>query len=504
MNLTNDNHMNNSSNALPSGTVLNSGSSRYVITDVIAQGGFGITYRATTQVMVGNIAAPVTVAIKEFFIAADCERTRIAGSSDTTMVTSGPARERVEAAKSDFIAEARRLNALSGQCPNIVSVNEVFQANGTVYYVMEYLEGPSLRDYVNARHRLSESETLRLMAPILNAVEFLHAHRIMHLDIKPANIVVCTGDGGRLRPVLIDFGQSKHYNNSDVATRTVAAAGLTDGYAPIEQYSGITRFSPETDVYALAATMLFCLSGHKPPRAMDIDAINLGSLYPADVSANTSQALSAALVMNPAGRTSSVRDFASALYRQSTPATDVNPSGRRHWILWSVIAILLIVIVVLAVKLTDGRGDTPIAPDIDEYVPADTVAIPDDAAPEATDEEAVADTVPIVEEPRSGTAPPVMHTYNYSGYFIDSSGQRWPVKLIANTDGEGRWGKCVYTNVTYGIDLNMQGSGSGDNYTFYTNESGADLTIRISGGGEGVWEGTATSGSKTLSVLLYE
>ena len=97
-----------------------------------------------------------------------------------------------------------------------------------------------------------------------------------------------------------------------------------------------------------------------------------------------------------------------------------------------------------------------------------------------------------------------MHTYNFSGYFQDSTGQQWPVKLTANTNGEGRWGKCTYTNVSYNIVLSMTGSGSGDTFTFRTTDKGSDLTIRITYTGEGTWEGTATSGSKALTVVLYE
>lgn len=492
--------MNDINNALPPGTVLDSGVTRYTIAGVIGHGGFGITYRATTRVRVGNIMANVTVAIKEFFIADDCERTHLAGQ-ETTMVTSSPARQRVEAAKGDFIAEANRLRALAGMSDNIVRVNEVFEANGTAYYVMEYLEGPSLREYVARRGRLSERETIGVMMPLLRAVEMLHTKRIMHLDIKPGNVVMVQ-DGVSERPVLIDFGQSKHYDDAGSSTRTVGAAGVSDGYAPVEQYSGITRFSPETDVYALAATTLFCLSGRKPPRAMELDS-DAPTLYPSDITPRLRGAIRNALVISPQRRTPTVAAFIHDLVGYGEPLPPL-PRPKPGIPLWGrmVIAILCagIVFGLIAVIYTFNGAKTGGT----VHTPSEIYEAPADTAMEVADEAEVAVPEAPAEEVRSGTAPPLMHTYNYSGYFIDSTGQRWPVKLTAETNGEGRWGKCVYTNVNYNIVLNMTGSGSGDNYTFYTNESGADLTIRISYSGEGVWEGTATSGSKTLSVLLYE
>ena len=497
--------MNNYNNALPPGTVLDSGSTRYVIAGVIGQGGFGITYRATTPVMVGNIPASITVAIKEFFIAADCERTRVANSQDTTMITYGPARERVAAAMRDFVAEANRLRTLAGASPNIVCVNEVFNANGTAYYVMEYLDGPSLRDYVNARGPMSESEAVRVMMPLFNAVNTLHSRRIMHLDIKPSNVVMAGGPGS-MRPVLIDFGRSKHYDDAGSSTRTVGAAGLSDGYAPIEQYSGITRFSPETDVYALAATMLFCLTGNKPPRAMDMN-VNDGSLFPATVTPHTRAVIARALAMNPAERTPTVAALIDDLTGISVPPPPP-PAAKRsgNWSTWMLagIALLLVeAIVFICIKIfTDANEQKGqyIVPEIEDVTDAEQPEKP------VTMEEPAQRLVEEAEEAevRSGTAPPLMHTYNFSGYFQDSTGQQWPVKLTANTNGEGRWGKCTYTNVSYNIVLSMTGSGSGDTFTFRTTDKGSDLTIRITYTGEGTWEGTATSGSKALTVVLYE
>lgn len=266
--------MNN--NALPAGTVLNSGQNSYKIVRVLGSGGFGITYLATSRLRVGNITIPAQFAIKEYFMSDFCER-----ESDTLRVKTGPGRQAVENSMKDFLGEARRLQQVGNGTSNIVKVNEVFEANGTAYYVMEYLEGESLRSYVNSRGKLSEQEALELLRPVIQAVDYLHSQRITHLDIKPDNIMLSREEDANgqpvIRPVLIDFGLSKHYDAAGHATSTVNTLGCSDGYAPMEQYAGITTFSPSADIYALAATILFCLTGHDPRRSTELLSVNITS-----------------------------------------------------------------------------------------------------------------------------------------------------------------------------------------------------------------------------------
>ena len=264
------------SNALPVGSVLNSGSYQYRVIKVLGSGGFGITYLVTSSRKIGNITVNVKFAIKEHFLSEYCER-----DSDTLRIITGLGRQRetVDNSMKDFLGEARRLQMLSDGHSSIVKVNEVFEANGTAYYVMEYLEGKSLRAYVTEHGPLSENDALRLMAPIVKAVDYLHSCRLTHLDIKPDNIIITEEENAYgtpvLRPVLIDFGLSKHYDKSGNATSTINTLGCSDGYAPVEQYAGITKFSPEADVYALAATLLFCLTGKNPKKSTELIYLNL-------------------------------------------------------------------------------------------------------------------------------------------------------------------------------------------------------------------------------------
>lgn len=266
-------------NTLPAGTHLQSLTDTYTIQNVLGAGGFGITYRATTVIMNKNIRGTMTVAIKEHFPAADCER----DVTTSQLTYSSTASERVERSRQEFIDEAKCLQRIAGLHPNIVTVNEVFEANNTAYYVMEYLEGQSLKEYVADRGKLSVRETLTLMMPVVEAVATLYRNKFTHLDIKPSNIMLTEDENGGIRPVLIDFGLARHYNPDGSATATVQSSGFSEGYAPVEQYSGITTFSPAVDVYAIGATILYCLTGKTPPRSASLDANTLASIIPATV-----------------------------------------------------------------------------------------------------------------------------------------------------------------------------------------------------------------------------
>lgn len=247
-------------NSLRPGTILK-GEQSYRIESVLGAGGFGITYLAQTSVMFGNIPVNVRVAVKEHFVGDYCERQH--DGATVVCVGTQKVRDMVERSLKDFLSEARRLSAVSAKHPNIVKVNEIIEANGTAYYVMEYLSGKSLWDYIRERGPLTEEETRGLMLPIVDASAYLHASSITHLDIKPQNIMLTDGNV-TLKPVLIDFGLSKHYTPDGSPTSTVNTLACSDGYSPIEQYSGITTFSPTADVYALGATILTCLTGRIP------------------------------------------------------------------------------------------------------------------------------------------------------------------------------------------------------------------------------------------------
>ena len=290
----------------------------YTIEEVLGAGGFGITYKVSATVEVGNIEIDSTFAVKEHFLSEACER----DVATSRVKCSAPVRDRVANSLTDFVAEARRLQSIKH--PNIVKVSEVFEANDTAYYVMEYIKGSSLRRYIDKNGVLSESQALTVITPILNAINYLHQNRMTHLDIKPDNIMLKPGRDGELTPVLIDFGLSKHYDESGKATSTIRTLGCSDGYAPPEQYAGILTFTPQADVYALGATMFFLMTGIQPEKSTEIDDDYVAKSMPTTISEGTRDAIIHA--MNPLrkSRTQSVADYAREL---GIALDDVTPSS---------------------------------------------------------------------------------------------------------------------------------------------------------------------------------
>ena len=299
---------------LPIGAKLQSPKRVYTVEQVLGQGGFGITYKVSANIRVDNVVARTSFAVKEFFMKESCER-----DSHDSVCYSSPVKDKVEESKKDFLAEAQRLNKISLEHPNLIHVNEVFEANNTVYYVMEYLDGGSLRNYVRQHGALSEHEALEMMKPIFKAVDFLHQNRMTHLDIKPDNIMLKRdADCGKIIPVLIDFGLSKHYDKNGKPTSTLRVSGCSDGYAPMEQYVGIYSFTPQADVYALAATLFFTLTGKDPVIATELSNDKIITSLPESVCSKVKEAVVSAMKMRKEERTQSVRLFIENLCIEQT------------------------------------------------------------------------------------------------------------------------------------------------------------------------------------------
>ena len=233
-------------------TILQGG--KYRIERVLGQGGFGITYLATQTFLQRKVA------IKEFFMKDFCSRDSHTMYMQSFTVDSA---KQVEQYRKKFFKEAGNLSRLHH--PNIISVIDVFEENGTVYYSMPYYSGGSLQEYVDAHGALSESEAMKVIKQIAKALKYMHEeHHICHFDVKPANIML--DDKGNA--ILIDFGISKNYDAQGHET-SMTPIGLSEGYAPIEQYQqNVEEFSPVSDVYALGATLYFLLHGKRPVSAV--------------------------------------------------------------------------------------------------------------------------------------------------------------------------------------------------------------------------------------------
>ena len=246
--------MQNESHQLPVGTVLKE---QYLIGRVLGQGGFGITYLGWDMYL------DIPVAIKEYF--PDRAVMREAAVSSEVVSYTGTVGERFRSNKERFMREAKMLAKFS-DVAEIVQVKNFFMENNTAYIVMEYVDGITLKQYVTAKGgKLTVAETLSLMEPVIDALGKVHKIGLVHRDISPDNIMMLPN--GRMK--LLDFGAVRDVGDADAErplTRSTEAI-LKQGYAPIEQYQNRGSLGPWTDVYALCATMYFCMTGEVPPDA---------------------------------------------------------------------------------------------------------------------------------------------------------------------------------------------------------------------------------------------
>ena len=243
----------NTATMLQVGTVLHG---TYRIESYLSSGGFGNTYVAK------NIEFGETYAIKEFFVKGVCQRD---GDSTTISVSNSENSDSFAQQKEKFKKEARRLRSLSN--PHIVKVYDLFEENGTAYYVMDYVDGENLSTRLNrTQSSLSEAVVRNYLSQILDGLETIHSAGIWHLDIKPANIMVDKHNVVK----LIDFGASKQQSTAGGATASTGIS-YTNGYAPSEQMAqSFDKFGPWTDFYALGATLYKLLTNQNPPSVTDL------------------------------------------------------------------------------------------------------------------------------------------------------------------------------------------------------------------------------------------
>ena len=252
---------------LPIGSVLEE---RYVTGMVLGNGGFGVTYLAY------DTKLDCKVAVKEYYPLGMAIRT-----ADSTVVSanSSKAKEGFKNGAEKFYNEARIVAGLNGN-PNIVNVSDVFYENGTVYFIMGYLEGMTLKEYISKHGNISEEQAVYIAGEIANALSSAHKKNLMHRDIAPDNIMICTD--GTVK--LLDFGAARQVVAEQSASLSII---LKQGFAPLEQYQKRGKQGPWTDIYALGATIYYALTGdlpEDPMTRMDDDegfSSNLHNISPA-------------------------------------------------------------------------------------------------------------------------------------------------------------------------------------------------------------------------------
>ena len=246
----------NSKSMLRVGTILRG---MYKIDGYLSSGGFGNTYIAT------NTVFEETVAIKEFFMKGVTER------DETTSVVSVSNADNVqifEEQREKFKKEARRLRKLSNE--HIVKVYDLFDENGTSYYVMDFIDGENLAERLKRTGKpISEKKLRELLPQILDALKTVHQIGFCHLDLKPSNIML--EKSGLIK--LIDFGASKQLGaNGTLNTNDSTSLAQTPGFAPREQMEqNFAKIGPWTDIYALGATLYNLLTKNLPPLPTNID-----------------------------------------------------------------------------------------------------------------------------------------------------------------------------------------------------------------------------------------
>ena len=301
---------------LKNGTTLQGG--KYKIISMLGRGGFGITYLAENTMLDGKVA------IKEFFFKEYCNRDE--ETSHVTIPTDGN-REIVERFKAKFIKEARTIFKLNH--PNIVRIFDIFEENGTAYYVMDYIEGESLNEMVKRRGAIPESEAIGYIKEVGSALTYIHGKNINHLDIKPGNLMK-RRDNNKIQ--VIDFGVAKQYDAATSEGTTTTPVGISHGYSPSEQYqkNGVQTFSPQSDVYALAATLFKLLTGNTPPEAIVVqdEGLPKEELRMKGVSETVVSAIEAAM-QTRTKRTQSVAEFIKNLDANDDEATVVSEETQK-------------------------------------------------------------------------------------------------------------------------------------------------------------------------------
>ena len=296
---------------------------KYGLTEVIGQGGFGITYSGVWNTEVkgelGAVKTAVPVCIKEYFFKDYCYRDP---ATMQVRVHSETGRMLFDKFREKQIEEARILSEVHH--PYIVNVLEVFEENNTAYIAMERIAGQSLKSILEECGRLPEQRALKYIGQIGRALEFVHGKSILHLDIKPGNILIDAHDDAR----LIDFGVSKRYDIGDQATSTTTLT-LSKGFASIEQYDsdGLAGFSPRPDIYSLGATLYNLLTGSVPPESIlrVTKPLVKPSELNADITPKTEHAILKALQVDPADRYPSVRALLDDLDIPPYPEKEDHP-----------------------------------------------------------------------------------------------------------------------------------------------------------------------------------
>ena len=313
---------------LPCGTVL---SGHYVVGKVLGQGGFGITYIGY------DLSLQRRVAIKEFYPKGQASRFIAMGSS-LQWASDGVSQTVHTTGMDSFLREAQKM-AKVDDIPEVVGVRECFRENDTAYIIMDYIEGKTLLSVLKEKGPMPWEKAKDIFLPAISAMEKVHQAGLVHRDLSPDNLML-TAKGVR----ILDLGAAKDLSSGSGASSAQVAKG---GFSPMEQYTQRGGSGPWSDVYAMAATIYYTLTGVLPPNAIDRmekDNLDWKLLSQRGVPANVISALQKAITVSAKSRTQSMAEFLGQLQKGSAPR-------KRESKRTAVIAAVAAVVVVLGIAL---------------------------------------------------------------------------------------------------------------------------------------------------------
>ncbi|MBE9143137.1 serine/threonine protein kinase [Planktothrix mougeotii] len=275
---------------------------KYIIEKMLGRGGFGVTYLVKSQ---GN---------KKFVVKTPRPRLLYLNDSSDT----------------ELELEGFKLFGLlhTVQNPHIVKLIDTIREDGLPGLVMEYVKGKNLEELVDEKGILQESEAIHYIRQIGEALQLIHQINMLHRDVKPKNIIIRDSS---LEAVLIDFGIARHFTTHDQASSLTVR--YSTGYAPFEQYSKAKIQREFTDVYGLAATLYFCLTGEAPIESLilekDREQLTTPNTYNPYISEQTNSAIMKGLEFEGKNRPQSVEEWLDLLPKPESKKT-VKSSPPQH------------------------------------------------------------------------------------------------------------------------------------------------------------------------------
>lgn len=346
------------------GTVLTHGKHPITITEILSDNALGFTYRGIATInRPGEKTRRMDVVIREHFMAYCSDR----AEDGKTVSTPEDIMPTVAGCLEIFKEASQIRREISDSHPAIINVQDVFEENNTYYYVVEFLKGQTLEEYINEHGPLSVEKAIDLLSPIfLGAIKFHYRHSI-HTGMTPKHIRF-TSDNGKMRPVLFSLYSTMHFDENGRRNWDVQSVKCLEGYAPPEQYGEIEQFLPQIDIYSLAATFVFTISGRHLPDSRTLTEESLREALPPTLPETYTETLLHALCPDYTQRTSSLSSFmddmnliSSGEHHAHRPTEEHDaedaqhdpnaPAGQRPWHMRIMVVVALIAIIAAIVAM---------------------------------------------------------------------------------------------------------------------------------------------------------